>query len=157
MRKFFMILAGILIHANIFAQSLSATIDKNPVTAGEQFQVTFSLNASGSNFQGPSFSDFFVLSGPNLSTSMNIINGSVSQSQSFTYYLQAKSDGTFKIGSASVNCNGKKLESPPFTITVTKGGSPSQGQQQQKQQGNDGSGNLSSNDVFLKASVDKTT
>ena len=44
---------------------------------------------------------------------MSIINGSVSQSQSFIYYAQAKSEGTFKIGSAAIICNGKKLESPP--------------------------------------------
>src|SRR6185436_5022806 len=156
-RDFFMMLAGILFHANVFAQSLSASIDKNPVTVGDQFQVTFTLNSGGSNFQGPSFSDFFVLSGPNPSTSMNIINGSISQSQSFTYYLQAKSEGTFKIGAAYINCNGKKLESPPFTITVVKGESRPQGQQQQQRQGNESNGNISSSDVFLRASVDKTS
>jgi uncharacterized membrane protein len=88
---------------------------------------------------------------------MNIINGSVSQSQSYTYFLQAKAEGTFKIGSAYVNCNGKKLESPPFTITVAKGNPKQQGQQgQQQQQGNQESGGIGANDVFLKASVDKT-
>ena len=160
LKIFFLLLAGILFHCNIFAQSLSASIDRNPVGAGEQFQVTFTLNASGSNFQGPSFSEFNVLAGPSTSTSMNIINGSVSQSQSYTYFLQAKNEGTFKIGSAYVACNGKKLESPPFTITVTKG-NPKQQSQQQGQQGqqqsNDANGGLSSNDVFLRASVDKTT
>ncbi|MEO5571394.1 MAG: BatD family protein [Bacteroidia bacterium] len=159
LKELFIMLAGILFHCNVFAQSLSATIDRNPVAAGEQFQVTFNLNASGSNFQGPAFSDFFVLAGPSVSTSMNIINGSVSQSQSYTYFLQAKTEGTFKIGAAYVNCNGKKLESPPFTITVAKGNPKQQGQQQgqqQQQQGNEENGGLSANDVFLRASVDKT-
>src|SRR3954469_20621624 len=102
LRNFFILLGGILFHTNAFAQSLSASIDKNPVAVGDQFQVTFSLNASGSNFQGPAFSDFFVLAQPAQSTSMNIINGSISQSINITYYLQAKTEGTFKIGSASI-------------------------------------------------------
>lgn len=135
------------------AQSLSASINRNPVAVGEQFQVTFSLNAAGSGFQGPSFGDFFLLSGPNMSNSMQIINNSISQSQTFTYYLQAKSEGAFKIGSASITCNGKKLESPPFSITVVKG----TGGQQQGKQGETQESGVSSQDVFIRASADKST
>lgn len=59
---------GLLIACTqLTAQSLSASISRNPVTTGEQFQVTFTLNASGSAFEGPSFSEFSVLSGPNQS------------------------------------------------------------------------------------------
>ncbi len=136
-------------------QSLSASVSRNPVAVGEQFQLTFSLNATGNNFEGPSLSDFFVLSGPNQSSSVQIINGSISQSLSFTYYLQAKTEGQFKIGSASIISNGKKLESPPFTISVVKGQPQQQtqpGQQQQRQE----SEGVTGNDVFIRAMVDKT-
>jgi hypothetical protein len=138
------------------AQSLSASVSRNPVAVGEQFQLTFTLNASGSNFEGPSLSDFFVLSGPNQSSSVQIINGNISQSLSFTYYLQAKSEGQFKIGSASIICNGKKLESPPFTITVVKGQSSSQSQPGQPSQRQPETEGVTSNDVFIRAIVDKT-
>ncbi|HKR05004.1 MAG TPA: BatD family protein [Bacteroidia bacterium] len=154
LRNFFMLLAGILFHANVFAQSLSASIDRNPVAVGDQFQVTFTLNATGSSFHGPVFSDFNVLANPSQSTSMNIINGSISQSLSISYYLQAKSEGTFKIGSASIICNGKKLESPPFTITVVKASSRPQQQPQQKQESTENNG-VSPRDVFLMTSADK--
>jgi hypothetical protein len=138
------------------AQSLSASVSRNPVAVGEQFQLTFTLNANGNNFEGPSLSDFFVLSGPNQSSSVQIINGSISQSLSFTYYLQAKSEGQFKIGPASIISNGKKLESPPFTLTVVKGQQQAQpGQQQQPQQRQESEG-IGGNDVFIRALVDKT-
>ncbi|MBL7929127.1 MAG: protein BatD [Bacteroidia bacterium] len=136
------------------SQSLSASVSRNPVAVGEQFQLTFTLNATGSNFEGPSLSDFFVLSGPNQSSSVQIINGSISQSQSFTYYLQAKTEGQFKIGSASIISNGKKLESPPFTLTVTKG-QPQQSTQQGQPQRQESDG-VTGNDVFIRAIVDKT-
>lgn len=155
LRTVFFILIGTLFRLNSYAQSLSATVNKNPVAVGDQFQVTFSLNASGSNFQGPSFPDFYVLGGPSQNTSMSIINGNISQSQSFTYFLQAKTEGVFKIGSASVISNSKKLESPPFNITVVKGTPRQQGNQQQQQNSGD-DGTVSGNDVFLRASVDKT-
>jgi len=146
---------GLLIACTqLTAQSLSASISRNPVTTGEQFQVTFTLNASGSAFEGPSFSEFSVLSGPNQSSSVQIINGNITQSLSFTYYLQAKTEGQFKIGSASIVCNGKKLESPPFTISVVKGQLQSQqGNQQPQQPGSEG---VSAEDVFIRAIVDKT-
>lgn len=135
------------------AQSLSASVSRNPVAVGEQFQLTFSLNATGNNFEGPPLSDFFVLSGPNQSSSVQIINGNISQSLSFTYYLQAKTEGQFKIGSASIISNGKKLESPPFTLTVVKGQQQAQPGQQQQRQETEG---VTGNDVFIRAIVDKT-
>ncbi len=139
----------------VTAQSLSASVSKNPVAVGEQFQLTFTLNATGSNFEGPSLNDFFVLSGPNQSSSIQIINGNISQSLSFTYILQAKTEGQYKIGSASIMCNGKKLESPPFTITVVKGQTPSSqpGQTQRQPEAEA----VSSQDVFLRALVDRTS
>ncbi len=149
----FAVLSGVM-HAG--AQSLSVTVSKNPVAVGEQFQVTFSLNASGSGFQGPSFSEFIVLGGPNPSTSIQIINGAMSQTQTFSYYLQAKAEGSFKIGSASVISGNKKLESPPFTITVIKGAPGRQGNAQQDRSQEDESG-IGSDDLFMRVSVDKTT
>ena len=80
---------------------LTASVNRNTVAVGEQFQLTYSLNTSGQSFQGPDLKDFFVLGGPNQSTSMQFINGSVSQSISFSYILQGKAEGTFKIGIAT--------------------------------------------------------
>jgi hypothetical protein len=122
------------------------------VAVGEQFQVTFSLNASGSGFAGPAFDDFIVLGGPNASTSIQIINGAMSQTQTFSYYLRAKAEGAFRIGPASVTSNGRLFESPPFTITVVKG-SPQTAQP--RESGRDESG-VGDEDVFLRVATDKS-
>src|SRR5687767_5431550 len=72
-----------------FAQgSFTASVDKKKVSVNGTLQITFTLtNADGKNFTPPSFGDFQVLSGPNQSTNMQFINGSMSRSVAFSYYL----------------------------------------------------------------------
>lgn len=145
-----------LLSRDSIAQTLSASVSRNPVSTGEQFQLIFSINANGNNFTPPSLNDFVVLSGPNQSTSMQFVNGSMSQSISLTYYLQAKSEGTFTIGAASIICGGKKITSAPFVLKVVKGTSQAQGGGN-KQQGNDEYKQVTSDNLFIKVNVDKTS
>ena len=94
-----------------------------------------------------------ILSGPNQSTSMQIINGAVSGSRSYSYYLQPQSVGKFTIGSAIINYNNKTLSTQPLNITVEKGSPKSLSQQQQ------GSSEISQKDIadnlFILATADK--
>ena len=98
-----------------------------PVNQNFQFNITLE-NASG-NPKPPSFNDFQVLSGPNTSTSMSWVNGSVTQSVTYSYILKPKQEGTFKIGKASVVVSGITMESNELVIAVTKASA----QQQQRQ------------------------
>src|SRR5258706_366588 len=114
--------------------SFTASVDNNRVALGEQFEITFSLGgtSAGSNFQPPPFTDFLVVGGPNQSTSMQFINGSVSSSVSWSYVLQPKAEGKFAIGRATIDYGGKKLQTQPVGIEVAKGSSQPapQGRQQ---------------------------
>jgi len=101
-----------------FAQKFTAQTSKNKVSVGEVFQIAFTINTSGSNFKAPNLSDFDVYSGPNQSTSMQIINGNMSQSISLSYMLSAKKEGKFTIGAASIVVNGTKIESNTIPIEV---------------------------------------
>lgn len=110
---------------------------KNTVAVGEQFRVTYTVNARSSDFTMPEIKDFNVLSGVNQSSSSSFqfINGQMTSSVSCTYsfYLEATKEGTFTIPPATVKVNGKKIESNSITITVVKGASTAQ-QQGSKQQ-----------------------
>ncbi len=117
----------LLISSQIFSQKFTAQVSKNKLAAGEVFQVTFTINASASNFKAPNLSDFDVYSGPNQSTSMQIINGNMSQSISLSYVLSAKKEGKFTIGAASIVVNGNKLESNTIPIEVKGSAQPSGG------------------------------
>jgi hypothetical protein len=161
-------IAGIMILLTIllskgFAQEVELRVNaKSIVQVGEQFRVTYTVNSQASNFIGPAFDGFRVLSGPNQSTnqSYQIINGKVSQSfeQSFTYYLQATREGTFNIPAASVTVSGKKYDSNPVSISVSQASAPPSGQNPQgKVSSNQYQGEgISKEDVFIRATADKS-
>ena len=136
--------------------SFNATVDKNPVAANEQFTLEFTVTTSGAtarNFKAPDLSKFLILSGPNQSTSMQIINGSVSSSQSYSYTLQARGEGKFSIGPAAIEAGGNQYQSNAVEVTVTKaaGQKKPQAQQQQQNQTIEVGDNL-----FLRAEVNRS-
>ena len=151
---------AILMAAFLFtaeAQSVfTASVDKDQVLFGDYFQLTFTFEGSqgGKNFRPPEFNNFMVLSGPNQSTRMQIINGSVSSSISYTYILQPRLEGKFTIGSASIEAEGKKYQSQPITIEVLKGTA-----QPRSKRSEDESPDIRSqigNNLMIKAVVDRT-
>ena len=112
-----------------FAQKFETTADRTTVGQNERFQVYFTFEGNSSNVSGfkpPSFEGFRVLSGPNQSTNMQIINGQVSSSITFSYILTPVKIGEFTIGKASVNFDGTKYETQPLTIKVVQGSTSTQ-------------------------------
>jgi hypothetical protein len=108
---------------NLRSQDISFTAEgPRVVETGEQFMVSFSLNARPSSFTPPDLKDFYVLSGPNQSSSssIQIINGRTSQSTTitYTYYLQASEPGTFTIPPAKAVVNKKEYTSNSLSIEV---------------------------------------
>ena len=86
---------------------------------GNQIKVQFVLkNATGSNFTGPQFDGFRVISGPNSSQSYSSFNGQVSQSISYTYYLEPIDVGNYYVDPASIEVEGDYLETEPVMIIV---------------------------------------
>jgi hypothetical protein len=114
----------------------TASANRNVVGVNQNLKVSFKLkDAKGNNFQPPDFKYFRVVGGPNQSTSMRIVNGNVSRSITYSYYLQPKREGKFSIGSASIQVDGETLRTNSLNITVKKGGrGQSRNNQQKKKQ-----------------------
>lgn len=108
----------ILLNFNLLAQSFSASVSRNPVSVGERFELTFSTDQEGTNFRAPDIRNFQILSGPNTSQSVSIVNGQMSRSVSYTYILQAQKEGEFEISPATLTVNGNKVKSNPLKIKV---------------------------------------
>ncbi|MBI4809974.1 MAG: protein BatD [Ignavibacteriales bacterium] len=136
--------------------TFTASVDRNKLAMGEQFEITFTLSGSsgGSNFRPPSFNDFLTLSGPNQSTNMQFINGAMSASISYSYVLQPRAEGKFVIPPAFINHGGKQLQTQPITIEVIKG-APQQKQQSRQSQQESDIGKQIGDNLFLKVTVDK--
>ncbi len=151
----FVILFGLITANNSFAQRFTVTADKTTVGEFESFQVYFEFRGGDinkvENFIPPSFDGFRILGGPNQSTSMQIINGKVSGSISYSYVLRPQRVGSFTIEPASVLYEGKRYVTKPLIIKVVKGRST----QPKQQSRNQNSGGLTEADiaknVFLKA------
>lgn len=136
------------------------------VAMGEQFRLGFTLNERGADLQLPDLSNFDVLMGPSTSqsSSIQIINGKTTQSQSFSYIfiLRAKKEGKFTIRPASIKVGGKTYESNSLTIEIVKGQPQQQasgggGGQQSSQQDDTPTGNISKDNLFVRIAVDKTS
>jgi hypothetical protein len=139
----------------IFAQSIDASVNETTVADNQHFEVSFTFsgkNISGArNFKPPKFTNFLVLSGPNQSTSIQIINGVQSGSLSYNYVIQAKTIGTFSIGTASIEYNGESYKTKPIDITIVKGSSKPK---TQKQDAGISDEEIAKN-LFIRAVVDK--
>ena len=158
-KRYFLLFTFIFYHGLLsqsFAQEFTASINETTVADNERFQVSFTFSGSSINnlskFTPPTFDNFLVLSGPNQSTSISIINGAQSASLSYTFVIQARSVGTFTIGSASIMQGGNTFKTQPIKITVVKG---SDKPEKQKDDSQISESEISKN-LYIRANVDKT-
>ena len=118
---------GLFISASeVRAQDVTITASApRVVRVGEQFRLNYVVNAIPSFFDAPDLTDFYVLSGPNQSTSRNfqIINGKSTSSVTitYTYFVQATGEGEYTIDPAGVTVDNKEYVSNAVNINVIKG------------------------------------
>ena len=126
------------------------------VSSGQQFSITYSVNAGGGEFSVPSFAGFYKIMGPQTSynQSTQILNGKVSRqvSYSYVYYLQATKEGTFVIPPAVFDLKGKEYKSDSLKIEVVA--NSSQAGSKNSNPGNSGVSS-SSGDLFVNLGVNR--
>lgn len=152
-----LLIAGLNVQADEVQFTMSAP---SIVKVGDQFSLTLVLNEKGDNLRMPNIGDFDILMGPSTSqsTSMQIINGQMSRSvsYSYTYVLRAKTEGTFTISPASIEIKKKIYQSNSLKIQVITG------RQAQQQSGSSAQGNgteasaSSEDNLFIRYETDKT-
>lgn len=145
----------LLFFVEVCSQSFTASVNTTKVGLSDRFEASFTFSGKDvnglSNFQPPDLKNFLTLSGPNQSTSMQIINGAMSASLTFTYYLQPRSLGKHTIGSAKIKYNGELLSTEPITIEVVQGSSKPQTNQNDNAISNE---EIAEN-LFIRAIPDK--
>ena len=136
---------------------------KQVVSVGERFRIVYEVNADGSHFRSPDFGTLEVLSGPNTSTSSSVqyINGKMSQSYSktYTFIVQALQEGEVTVSPAKVTVDGEVYTSNPITIKVVKSAPGQKGTTRTATSSQDGNstseGILQDDDVYIKAYINK--
>lgn len=98
--------------------SFSVEVSLDTVLIGNFTKVKFSLENHDGEFTPPSFDEFDLVGGPNVSSSMSIINGDVTKSESYTYFLQPRAEGEFLIGEGTIVLENETVTTAPVIITV---------------------------------------
>ncbi|WP_276756455.1 BatD family protein [Pseudoalteromonas marina] len=100
------------------ATKLQASVDKNPVLAGEFFMLNISVddNVKGEQPDTSVLLKDFVVGPTSLSTRTNIINGSINKQTTWSVKLMTHTEGQYTIPSFTVS----GLSSQPIDLTVTK-------------------------------------
>jgi len=142
------------------------------VEVGEQFEITYTINAQPSGFRPPEFKGFSLIGGPSQSSSTSIqyINGKVTQNVTFSYsyYFTATKAGTYTIDPAKATVDGKSYLSNSLTIEVVASGKSSSAASSgsSSHAGNVGAASgdedevvaeAGNDDIFVRILVDKTT
>ena len=121
--------------------SATASVDKNRCTIDDiiNFKIEFENADSFSNIDISSFiKDFTVISGPSQQTSMQWINGKVTNSRIMSWSLSPKREGRLVIPRLNVEISGKNSMTDKIVVFV--------GQSQKKE---------SDLDVFISAEINK--
>ncbi|HLB01446.1 MAG TPA: BatD family protein, partial [Bacteroidota bacterium] len=141
--------------------TFQTSVDRTSISMGERVSVGFVLSGSrsGNNFQQPDFRDFTVLTGPNTSTGIQMINGSVSSSLTYGYLVEPKREGQLTIGPATIDVDGNRYATAPVTITVGKaaGSQPRAGGQPGVQATGDDAGGQIGDNLLLRLELDRRT
>jgi hypothetical protein len=137
----------------------TAVSSHSKIGVGEQFRITFTVNTNASGFQSPDLSDFNVLSGPNQSSSVQIVNGSFAQNLSYYFILTAKKEGKYTINPAVITVGNGRIQSNSLIIEVGKSSqrnNQSAGNNGQTQANSSQSGSLGDK-IFIRAIVNKSS
>ena len=112
----------LLIHSfSVWAfDTLTASVDKNPVLVGEYLTLTIEANGkvSGAQPDTSGLAQQFVVGPMSVGSRTSIINGSMTSQTTWQMQVLARSAGTFTIPSFTVNGN----SSEPITLTVVARG-----------------------------------
>ena len=126
------------------------------VAMGQQFRISYIINADAKELRAPEFKDFDVLMGPTTSTSISqqIFNGNfVSETTlTFTYVLMPKQEGTFNIPPATIKVKNSTYTSNALSVKVLpadeRSGNTAAGSQSSESTSN-------ANDAFVRMEVSK--
>jgi hypothetical protein len=94
-------------------------ISQDTVLAGNSLQVVFKLeNSKGNRFMPPPFEKFQIVQGPSTQSYYSMVNGEITQSLSFSYWIIPKEEGVIYIEPASIEADNNLLETPLVRVFV---------------------------------------
>ncbi len=124
------LISGIVSFTAVRAADLTfqASVDRTSISKSQTLTLTFQVEGSVSNLSKPELpdlSDFRIISGPNESSTFQIINGQYSSLKTWSYVLKPRRAGNLTIGAAKIKHKREIYVTEPINVVVRNGGSVS--------------------------------
>ena len=103
---------------SVSAQKITVQLSKDTLLLGNSVKLSFEIQDAKGDFTAPDLTDLNVVSGPNVSSSYQIINGISSSKESYTYIVKPEHDGAFLIKPAYLVTEDSTIESSPLELLV---------------------------------------
>ncbi len=98
--------------------SFSCSIYQDTLLIGNYMVVEYVAENLSGDYVAPDFTDLNVISGPNMSTSMQFINGKTTQTIRYSYYIKPETTGTYFIPPAYYYNGEESFETEPLEFEV---------------------------------------
>lgn len=118
MKKIILQVTIALFSLGLAAQNFEVVVSSDSVLLGNYIEVSFKAENLDGKFEAPETMGMDILSGPNTSSSIQIINGDRSSTSSYSYYLKPSDVGSYTIPPAYLITDEKTLETSPIVINV---------------------------------------
>lgn len=82
--------------------AFTVAVTADTLYMGNPLGIKYTIENKQGDFEPPSFEGFEIIGGPNVSNQMSMINGDVTQSASYEYYLMPLNIGPYRIDAASL-------------------------------------------------------
>jgi hypothetical protein len=102
----------------LIGQEFIVEVSSDTILSGNVLNVIFTANNISGQFEGPDLQRLNVISGPNTSTSMSMINGDVTQSASYSYAILCEDIGEITILPGYLNNGTETIETEPLSILI---------------------------------------
>ena len=96
--------------------SITAEISSDTILSGNALELKYTVDNLTASFESPHLEGLRILSGPNVSSSMQYINGKMSSSVTYSYILKPENTGEAFIGPAYFKSDTTTYETPPIEI-----------------------------------------
>jgi len=161
MRKLIFFLFLTLSTSFVFAKDVRFTASApQAVAKGQQFKLTYSVNAKAKDLRVSPLDGFDVLMGPSESTSYSSswVNGKTTSETTvtYTYILMAQKEGTFNIAPATIKVDGSNYSSNSLIVKVLPPDKASS-MQGSTQNGQGSSQQVNKEGIFMRMIVSKNT
>lgn len=118
MRTWSTIIISLFLGACLQAQELSSEVSSDSILLGNYFIYEIKLENIKEDIDFPSFDEFQIVSGPNTSSAISIVNGDQTSVKTFSWYLKPLDLGQYFIEPIAVNVDGQIFEAQPIEINV---------------------------------------